>query len=100
MRRLALLLSSALVATACGPEFAVVPRGGLERVVAQGEGPANGVPLVAFANPWDAEPYALADYITPIAVELYTPGPNEVRVSYVDLQLRDRGGFRYAAINP
>src|SRR5207253_10021426 len=56
--------------------------------------------MVAFANQWDADPYDLADYITPIAVELYNPGPCEVRVSYVDLQLRDQSGFRYGAINP
>ena len=56
--------------------------------------------MVAFANQWDAYPFDLADYVTPIAVELYNPGPNEVRVSYVDLALRDASGFRYAAINP
>lgn len=95
-----ILLAFALLAAACGPEFAVVPRGGLDRVVAQGQGPANGVTMVAFANQWDASPYDLSDYVTPIAVELYNPGPNEVRVSYVDLALRDASGFRYAAINP
>ena len=100
MRRMFLALSCILFASACGPEFAVVPRGGIDRVVAQGEGPANGVTMVAFANQWDAYPYDLADYVTPIAVELYNPGPYEVRVSYVDLALRDSSGFRYAAINP
>ena len=103
MRRM-LLVWSWLVfsfgAVACGPEFAVVPRGGLERVVAQGQGPAQGVTMIAFANQWDAYPYDLADYVTPIAVELYNPGPSEIRVSYVDLALRDGSGFRYAAINP
>jgi hypothetical protein len=95
-----LALTCTLFASACGPEFAVVPRGGIDRVVAQGQGPANGVTIVAFANQWDAYPFDLADYVTPIAVELYNPGPNEVRVSYVDLALRDSSGFRYAAINP
>jgi hypothetical protein len=56
--------------------------------------------MVAFSNQWDAYPFDLADYVTPIAVELYNPGPYEVRVSYVDLALRDSSGFRYAAINP
>jgi hypothetical protein len=93
-------LSCSLFAAACGPEFAVVPKGGLDRVVAQGQGPASGVTMVAFANQWDAFPYDLADYVTPIAVELYNPGPNEIRVSYADLALRDGSGFRYAAINP
>jgi len=100
MRRMFLALSCVLFASACGPEFAVVPRGGMDRVVAQGQGPANGVTMVAFANQWDAYPYDLADYVTPIAVELYNPGPYEVRVSYVDFALRDSSGYRYAAINP
>jgi len=99
MRRTTLALLC-IFAGACGPEFAVVPRGGVERLAAQGQGPAAGVTMVAFANQWDAFPYDLADYVTPIAVELYNPGPNEVRVSYVDLALRDASGFRYAAINP
>ena len=98
MRRMLLALS--LVFLGCGPEFAVVPRGGIDRVVAQGQGPAAGVTMVAFANQWDAYPFDLADYVTPIAVELYNPGPYEIRVSYVDLALRDGSGFRYAAINP
>src|SRR6476646_6656579 len=98
MRTKLLTLTCLLFASACGPEFAVVPRGGIDRVV--GQGPANGVTMVAFANQWDAYPFDLADYVTPIAVELYNPGPNEIRVSYVDLALRDSSGFRYAAINP
>jgi hypothetical protein len=85
-----------LAAVGCAPELAVVPKGGMDRAVAQ----VNGVTLVAFANQWDAYPEDLSDYVTPIAVELYNPGPSEVRVSYVDLALRDGSGFRYAAINP
>src|SRR4051794_18950182 len=100
MRSMLLALTCLLLASACGPEFAVVPRGGIDRAVAQGQGPANGVTVVAFANQWDAYPFDLADYVTPIAIELYNPGPNEIRVSYVDLALRDASGFRYAAINP
>jgi hypothetical protein len=100
MRRLGLTLVCTFFAVACGPEWAVVPRGGMDRVIAKGEGPATGVTMVAFANQWDAYPYDLADYVTPIAVELYNPGPYEIRVSYVDLALRDQSGFRYAAINP
>lgn len=100
MRRMWMALTCTLFAAACGPEFAVVPRGGIDRAVAEGQGPANGVAMVAFANQWEADPYDLADFVTPIAVELYNPGPNEIRVSYVDLALRDGSGFRYAAINP
>lgn len=100
MRFLRLSFLALLGAAGCGPQWAVVPRGGLERVVAQGEGPAQGVTMVAFANQWDAYPYDLADYVTPIAVELYNGGKEEVRVSYADLALRDQSGFRYAAINP
>jgi hypothetical protein len=84
------------LALGCAPEFAVVPQNGMDRVVAQ----VNGVTLVAFANQWDANPYDLTDYVTPIAVELYNPGPNEVRVSYADLVLKDGSGFRFGAINP
>jgi hypothetical protein len=90
------LCSCIIAAAGCAPEFAVVPRNGMDRAVAQ----MNGVTLVAFANQWDAYPYDLADYVTPIAVELYNPGPSDVRVSYADLALRDQSGFRYAAINP
>jgi hypothetical protein len=93
-------LMCSVFAVACGPEFAVVPKGGIERIVAEGQGPATGVTMVAYANQWDAYPFDLADYVTPIAVELYNPGPNEVRVSYVDLALRDASGFRYGAVNP
>src|SRR3954468_3045169 len=100
MRSMLLALTCLVLAPACGPEFAVVPRGGVDRIVAQGQGPATGVTMVAFANQWDADPNDLADYVTPIAVELYNPGPNEIRVSYVDLALRDASGFRYAAVNP
>ena len=100
MRRMLLALTCSVFAVACGPEFAVVPKGGIDRIVAEGQGPASGVTMVAYANQWDAYPFDLADYVTPIAVELYNPGPNEVRVSYVDLALRDGSGFRYAAINP
>jgi hypothetical protein len=99
MRRLDLgFLCSCIIfaAVGCAPEFAVVPRGGMDRAVAQ----LNGITLVAFANQWNAYPEDLADYVTPIAVELYNPGPNDVRVSYADLALRDGSGFRYAAINP
>src|SRR5262249_33115276 len=102
MRRvLGLLCTCTIViaAAACGPEWAVVPRNGMERAVAQAA-PNGGVTMVAFANQWDEYPYDLADYVTPIAVELYNPGPYDVRVSYVDLALRDGSGFRYAAINP
>jgi hypothetical protein len=89
-------LSGCLTIAGCASEFAVVPRGGSDRAVAQ----VNGITIVAFANQWESNPDDLADYVTPIAVELYNPGPNEVRVTYADLALRDSSGFRYAAVNP
>src|ERR1700760_3634804 len=89
------LLCTCIMLAGCAAEYAVVPRGGSDRAVAQG----NGVTLVAFANQWESTPDDLADYVTPIAVELYNPGPNEVRVTYADLALRDASGFRYGAIN-
>jgi hypothetical protein len=85
-----------LCVAACGPEIAVVPRGGVERAVSA-PGP---VTLTAFWSQWDGVPDDLPDYITPIAVELYNSGPYEVRVSYGDFSLTDERGFRYAAINP
>ena len=100
MRFLRLATLALFGLAACGPEWAVVPRGGIDRVVARGAGPATGVTMVAFANQWDAYPYDLADYVTPIAVELYNGSNSEIRVSYADLALRDGSGFRYAAINP
>jgi hypothetical protein len=80
----------------CGPEWAVVPRDGLDRVVGQ----SNGVTMVAFENQWAGDPYDLANYVTPIAVELYNGSPYEVRVNYADFALRDQSGTRFPAINP
>jgi hypothetical protein len=91
---LALLVVSA---AACGPEFAVVPAGGMPSVSAQG---AAGVVMTALADQWGGEPSDLADFVTPIAVELYNGGPYEVRVSYIDFALRDESGRRFVAISP
>ena len=100
MRHLRLLLTpllcSCITVAGCASEYMVVPRNGQDRAVAQ----VNGITIVAFANQWDSNPGDLADYVTPIAVELYNPGPSEVRVTYADLALRDGSGFRYQAINP
>lgn len=82
---------------ACGPQFAVVPKGGLQQITATApEGPS----LTAFANQWGGDPYDLADYVTPVAVEVSNPGPSEIRVAYSDFVLTDPSGFRYPAINP
>jgi hypothetical protein len=93
MRSLPLLL----VLAACGPEFAVIPHQGLPSVTANAP---TGVTLTAFANQWEAYPDDLADYVTPISIELYNPGPNDVRLLYCDFALKDAGGRRYPAINP
>jgi hypothetical protein len=93
--RTVLLVAVALVA-GCGPEFAVVPRGGLEREVSTN----NGVVLTAFNNQWDADPYDLADYVTPIAIDLYNGSPYEVRVCFGDFALTDESGRRYGAVTP
>src|SRR5678816_937472 len=85
-----------LFAAACGPQIAVVPQGGLDRAVSA-PGP---VTLTALYSEWSGSPDDLTEYLTPIAVELYNPGPYEVRVSYADFSLHDERGFRYAAINP
>lgn len=92
-----LALALVLVAMGCGPEFAVVPQGGAPRVTAQAQ---TGATLTALANQWEADPFDLADYVTPIAVELYNPGPHDVRVAYSDFVLTDERGTRYPAINP
>lgn len=90
------LVAVSLFAAACGPQFAVVPAGGVEQVTAQ----MNGATLTAFAHQWHGDPYDLADYVTPIAVQLYNAGPYEVRVSFVDFALTDERRTRFAAVSP
>src|SRR5262249_18035152 len=91
------LVALALVTVGCGPEFSVLPRNGQARIQAQAP---MGIPVTAHAEQWRGDPYDLADWFTPILVELYNPGPYEVRVSLADFALRDEHGTRYAAINP
>ena len=87
----------ALFAVGCGPEFAVIPKGGQPQIQAQAP---MGISMTARAEQWRGDPYDLADWVTPILVELYNPGPYEVRISLVDFALRDGHGTRYPAINP
>ncbi len=94
MTRLALL---AIAVAGCGPAFAVVPRGGLSQSSAVAP---MGITLTAFADQWSGDPRDLADYVTPVLVELTNNGPYEVRVSYGDFALTDQFGTRYQAINP
>jgi hypothetical protein len=89
--------SLAFLVAGCGPEFAVIPRNGQERIQAQAP---MGISMTALAEQWHGDPYDLADYVTPILVELSNPGPSEVRVSLADFALRDEGGTRFQAINP
>ena len=93
MRKLFIL---ALILAGCGPEFAVVPRGGAPSANAQAP---MGITLTAFSNQWHDDPFDLADYVTPIAIELYNPGPYSVRVQFADFALKDETGRRYPAIN-
>jgi hypothetical protein len=93
-RSVALALLAAI--TGCGPEFAVLPRGG----VPQAQASSSGVTITAFAEQWESSPYDLADYVTPIAVDLYNGGSQEVRVAFADFQLRDERGVGFAALNP
>jgi hypothetical protein len=90
-------LALALLVAGCGPEFAVIPRNGQERIQAQAP---MGISITALAEQWHGDPGDLADYVTPILVELSNPGPYEVRVSLADFALRDDQGTRYQAINP
>src|SRR5438094_10354430 len=83
-------------AAGCGPQFAVVPPGGVAYV----QGQMNGVVMTALADQWGGDPFDLADYVTPIAVELYNGGPSEVRVSFLDFALADESGRRYPAVSP
>jgi hypothetical protein len=92
------LLALVCFAIGCvGPQFAVIPRDGAPRVTATAP---TGLTMTAFANQWENDPYDLADFVTPIAVELYNPGPNDIRVSYVDFTLKDGRGTRFGAVNP
>ena len=95
MRRL--ILALALMVAGCGPEFAVLPRGGQVQIQAQAP---MGITMTALAEQWHGDPYDLADWVTPILVELSNQGPNEVRVSLADFALRDDKTTRYPAINP
>src|SRR5581483_11222171 len=89
-------LFALVCAAGCGPEFAVVPAGGMSYV----QGQMNGVVMTALADQRGGDPYDLANFVTPIAVELYNAGPAEVRVSFVDFALSDGEGHRYAAVSP
>jgi hypothetical protein len=94
MRRLA--CASIVAAAGCISSPVVVPSGGAERATAS----AAGATLSVYPAAWDGSPSDLADYVTPIAVELSNAGPAEVRVAFVDFVLVDEHGFRYAALNP
>lgn len=88
--------ASALLA-GCGPAFAVLPARGEPEITASAP---FGITLTAFANQWEGDPYDLADYVTPIAVELVNDSQYEVRICYADFALRDDHGVRHQAINP
>jgi hypothetical protein len=92
-------LTTALLAlaTGCGPQFAVVPRGGAPTVSASSP---TGITMTALAEQWDGDPSDLTDYVTPIAVELYNGSSEEVRVSLADFALKDERGTRYPAVSP
>ena len=91
------LAGLALVFSACASAPpVVVPAGGAPNVTAAA-GPAT---ITVAAGAWDGDPADLAEYVTPIPVQLYNAGPGEVRVSYIDFVLTDESGNRYAALNP
>jgi hypothetical protein len=98
-RRTPLAIAAAFLlgAVACGPELAVVPRGGAPTVSASSP---TGITMTALADQWDGDPSDLADYVTPIAVELFNGSQEEVRVSYADFALKDEHGTRFPAISP
>lgn len=81
---------------ACGPEFSVIPQGGAPHVTAQ----AANVYMSAFADQWEGEPHDLANWVTPIAVDLYNGTGTEIRVSLADFALRTESGIRIPALNP
>ncbi len=96
MRQAIVTIGLLHLASACGPQFMVVPRDGNVAAVAQ----TPTATLTAYAEQWESSPYDLADYVTPILVSVRNNGPTEVRVSYVDFALRDDRGTRYVALNP
>ncbi len=89
-------VSTVSVLCACGPEFAVIPQGGVRQLTAS----TSGVMVTAFADQWEADPRDLADYVTPIAVDLYNGTGVEVRVSLADFSLGGADGMRTPAVNP
>ena len=88
------LVMGSLVGCASAPT--VVPVGGADHATAG----AGGAVLTVFPSSWEGDPDDLADYVTPVLVEIRNDGPQEVRVSYFDFALTDQSGFRYAALNP
>ncbi len=80
----------------CGPEFAVIPQGGLQQLTAS----AAGASITAFAVQWDSDPGDLADRVTPIAVDLYNGTSTDIRVSLTDFGLQTDHGIRLPALNP
>jgi hypothetical protein len=56
--------------------------------------------MSAFAQQWVGDPADLADFITPIAVDLYNGTGSEIRVSLQDFALRTEQGVRLSALSP
>ncbi len=73
-----------------------MPHGGAPLVTAT----QAGVYFTAFAEQWDGEPRDLANYVTPIAVDIFNGTGVEVRISYADFALTTGGGVRVPALNP
>jgi hypothetical protein len=61
---------------------------------------AAGLSMVVDPDAWEAQPYDLADYMTPIAIRIINNSGQDVRVSYADFALVNEQGFRYSAVNP
>lgn len=84
-----------MAALGCGPEFAVIPQGGVQQLTAS----AAGASITAFAQQWAGDPGDLADRVTPIAVDLYNGTSTDVRISLEDFALQTDRGVRLPALN-
>jgi hypothetical protein len=96
LRAIVLTGSIALLGLGCQTAYFIQPATG----EAYGAASSQGLSLVADPEAWGGEPSDLADYLTPISIEIVNRHSGDIRISYADFALVDGDGFRYAAISP
>jgi hypothetical protein len=84
------------VTAGCSSSYVVVPATGGRVATAS----VAGVAIAAYPESWNRDPADLAEYLTPIWVNIVNQTSHAVRLRYRDFALTDASGFRYAAISP